>query len=100
MKTEKYQQIKMIFIPPYSPNLNPIERVWKFFKKNVLENQFYKTFQEFNKAIDDFFQKDLKSQTMKEKLKKFASDNFHIQHREKLSLIFEPDEFECNYFGR
>lgn len=100
LKREKYQQIKMIFIPPYSPNLNPIEKVWKFFKKEVLENQFYKTFEEFNNAIDDFFQKDLKSQTMKEKLKRFASDNFHIRRREELSIICQPDKFKCNYFGR
>ncbi len=100
LKQEKYQRIQMIFIPPYSPNLNPIENVWKFFKKEVMENQFYKTFKEFNKAIDDFFQKDLKSQTMKEKLKKSASDNFHIRDREKLSLICQPTDFKCNYFGR
>ena len=35
LKTEKYKRIKMIFLPAYSPNLNPIERVWKFFKKEV-----------------------------------------------------------------
>ena len=90
----------MIFIPPYSPNLNPIERVWKFFKKEVLENQFYKTFQEFNEAINDFFQIDIKSQTMKRKLTKYASDNFHIHDRKKLSLICQPNDFKCNYFGR
>ncbi len=100
LKTEKYKRIKMIFIPPYSPNLNPIERVWKFFKKEVLENNFYKTFKEFKKAIDNFFQKELKSQTMKEKLKRFASDNFHIRHREKLLLICQPNKFKYNYFGR
>ena len=100
LKTEKYRRIKMIFIPPYSPNLNPIERVWKFFKKEVLENQFYKTFKEFQKAIDDFFDKEIKLQTMKEKLKKFASDNFHIRYRETLCVIGEPVVFQYNYFGR
>lgn len=43
LQTEKYQRIKMIFLPAYAPNLNPIERVWKFFKKEVLENRFYDT---------------------------------------------------------
>jgi transposase len=99
LKTEKYERIKMIFIPAYSPNLNPIEKVWKFFKKEALENQFYKTLKEFKKAIDDFFQKDLKTQTMKEKLKKFATDNFHIRHRNDLAIISEPVQFEYNYFG-
>lgn len=51
LQTEKYQRIKMIFLPAYAPNLNPIERVWKCFKKEVLENRFYKTVCEFKSAI-------------------------------------------------
>jgi len=90
----------MIFIPPYSPNLNPIERVWKFFKKEIMENQFYKTLKEFQKAIDDFFNKEIKSQTMKEKLKRFASDNFHIRNRENICVIGEAIGFKYNYFGK
>jgi transposase len=43
------------FLPPYSPNLNLIERLWKFMKKKVTANKYYKTFGEFTKAIDDFF---------------------------------------------
>jgi transposase len=100
LKENRYKRIKMIFIPAYSPNLNPIERVWKFFKKKVLENQFYKTFKEFKKEIDDFFQKKIKTEEMKEELKRFASDNFHIRHREKLSLICQPADFKYNHFGK
>jgi transposase len=99
LKENRYRRIKMIFIPTYSPNLNPIERVWKFFKKEVIENQFYKTFKEFKEGIDDFFQKRIKTEEMKEKLKVFASDNFHIRHREKISLICQPADFKYNYFG-
>ena len=47
--------IKLIFLPPYSPNLNLIERLWKFMKKKVKGNKYYKTFKEFTKAIHDFF---------------------------------------------
>jgi len=100
LKTEKYSSIKMIFIPAYSPNLNPIERVWKFFKKEVMENKFYKTFTEFKDAIDNFFKKELKLSMMKEKLRKFASDNFHIRNRGILHHTLPPDSFEFNYFGR
>ncbi len=35
-------KIALIFLPPYSPNLNLIERFWKFFKKKVLYRQYYK----------------------------------------------------------
>ena len=35
--------IELIFLPSYSPNLNLIERYWKFLKKKCLYNQFYKS---------------------------------------------------------
>jgi transposase len=100
LKSEKYQRIKMIFLPPYAPNLNPIERVWKFFKKNVLENKFYKTFGEFEKAIDTFFKEKLKLPIMQEKLRRFATDNFHIRHRELSYLPLLYNKFRLNFFGR
>ena len=31
-----FAKIELMFLPPYSPNLNPIERYWKFFKKKVM----------------------------------------------------------------
>lgn len=49
------KKIKLIFLPPYSPNLNLIERLWKFFKKKVLYNQYYETVKVFRKACIDFF---------------------------------------------
>ena len=100
LKSKKYQRIKMIFLPPYAPNLNPIERVWKFFKKNVLENKFYKTFGQFEKAIDIFFKEKLKLPIMQEKLRQFATDNFHIRHRELCYLPLPYDSFRLNFFGR
>ena len=47
--------IDLVFLPAYSPNLNLIERLWKFFKKKVMKNQYYKDFAIFKKAIEDFF---------------------------------------------
>ncbi len=100
LQTDKYKRIKMIFLPAYAPNLNPIERVWKFFKKEVLENKFYKTFCEFKDAIDIFFKEELKLPIMQEKLRRFASDNFHIHHRELCYLPSPYDSFRMNFFGR
>jgi transposase len=45
--------IELIFLPSYSPNLNLIERYWKFLKKKCLYNQFYSDFPSFCAAIDD-----------------------------------------------
>ena len=49
----KYR-VHLVFLPPYSPNLNLIERLWKFLKKNVLAGFYYHSKQAFNDAIDDF----------------------------------------------
>jgi len=47
--------VNLVFLPPYSPNLNLIERYWKCFKKMVLYGIYYETFSEFKRACDDFF---------------------------------------------
>jgi transposase len=48
-------KINLVFLPPYCPNLNLIERLWKFFKKKVMKNKYYQTFAEFEKVVYDFF---------------------------------------------
>lgn len=54
LKSQK--RIKMRYLPPYSPNLNPIERLWKFMRKNVINTKYYPEFIEFKKATIDFFE--------------------------------------------
>lgn len=51
----KKLNIKLIFLPPYSPNLNLIERLWKFLKNKIRKNIYYNTFAKFKKAIYEFF---------------------------------------------
>ena len=48
-------RIELVFLPPYAPNLNLIERFWKFFKKTVLYGRYYETFSQFKTACDNFF---------------------------------------------
>lgn len=48
------KRVRFVYLPPYSPNLNLIERLWKFCKKTVL-GQFYARFAEFTAAVDAFF---------------------------------------------
>jgi len=45
--------VELIFLPSYSPNLNLIERVWKFVKAEVLNAAYISTFDEFKEIIDD-----------------------------------------------
>jgi transposase len=43
--------IELLFLPTYSPNLNLIERFWKFVKKQCLYCKYYPTFHDFKEAI-------------------------------------------------
>ena len=48
-------KIALHFLPPYSPNLNPIERLWKWMKERVIYNTYYEHFEEFKAAVMGFF---------------------------------------------
>jgi len=44
--------ITLLFLPSYSPNLNLIERLWKFLKRHALYGHYHPTFAEFRAAIE------------------------------------------------
>jgi transposase len=46
--------IELLFLPPYSPNLNLIERFWKFVKKHSLYSRYYPDSAAFQQAILSF----------------------------------------------
>ena len=52
---ETAPRIQLVFLPTYSPELNLIERLWKFFKKKVLYNQYYEDLKSFRQASIHFF---------------------------------------------
>ena len=49
-------KLQLHYLPPYSPNLNLIERLWKIMRQQVTYNQYYSTFDEFQHNIKTFFQ--------------------------------------------
>lgn len=51
----KTSRVELHFLPPYSPNLNPIERLWKWMKERVIYNSYYESFEEFREAVMGFF---------------------------------------------
>jgi transposase len=71
----KGSRIRLIFLPPYSPNLNVIERLWKFFKRQVLYNRYYEHFHEFSAACRKFFD-ELGSYA--DQLRTLLTENFEI----------------------
>jgi transposase len=45
--------IGLLYLPAYSPNLNLIERLWRFVKKQVLYSRHYDKFSAFKGSIDN-----------------------------------------------
>lgn len=43
--------LELVFLPPYSPNLNLIERLWKYVKKEIISNHYFESAAIFHKAI-------------------------------------------------
>jgi transposase len=77
--------IHLLFLPPYSPNLNIIERLWKFTKKKILYAKYYNNPQDFHQTIQSFF-KDI-NQNFQEELKSLLSLKFQFFDNKK-SLIY------------
>lgn len=72
---DQNSKIKMVHLPGYSPNLNLIERLWKFMKKEVINSFYYEKYDEFKEAILFFF-KNIKS--YKKELETLLTLNFTI----------------------
>lgn len=51
--------IKLLYLPPYSPNLNSIERLWKVMNEHARNNKFFRTANEFRQSINNFFKRTL-----------------------------------------
>jgi transposase len=70
-------KIKLVYLPPYSPNLNLMERVWGLLRKNLLGNTFNETYADFKNSIKTFFNKTLRAK------------------KEEWLLPLITDEFQC-----
>lgn len=72
---KRRRRIHLIYLPAYSPNLNIIERLWKFFKEEKLYGTYYETYQEFTTVVMDFFRN---IGQYREQLRTRLTDNFQI----------------------
>jgi transposase len=75
--------ITLLFLPSYSPNLNLIERLWKFIKRRTLYGRYHPTFADFQAAIQETL--DGLPTTHAEPLKTLMTLNF--QRFENVSLM-------------
>lgn len=81
----KAADIELLFLPTYSPNLNLIERLWKFVKKKRLYSKYYEKFKEFKISIMECIE--AKGDAIMQELKTFLSCNFQSFKNAKISTI-------------
>ena len=65
----KSLEIELLYLPTYSPNLNLIERLWKFVKKKCLYGKYYEDFTQFSSAISG------------------SLTDAHLQHKKELDSL-------------
>ena len=69
-----HHRVELLFLPPYSPNLNLIERLWGLLKDRILRI-YYPTFTAFQHAIANFFQS---LEQYADELRSLMTQNFQI----------------------
>lgn len=80
----KTSRIKVHYLPPYSPNLNPIERLWKIMREHTVYNRYYESCTDFFKEVRNFFSEKIKD--MKELLKSRINDKFQVIDLQPIQL--------------
>ncbi|OGI16812.1 MAG: hypothetical protein A2287_02210 [Candidatus Melainabacteria bacterium RIFOXYA12_FULL_32_12] len=47
------ENIRLLYLPTYSPDFNPIERLWKYFKDEFIKNRFYENIYHLRNTVND-----------------------------------------------
>ena len=77
-------RIKLHFLPPYAPHLNPIERLWGMMHKWVTHNRWHPSFATFRERIVQFLEEVTERW---DELKSYVTDNFRIVTHEGLTFV-------------
>ena len=72
------------YLPPYSPNLNPIERLWKIMREHVIYNKIYPKFAKFTTAVRQFFADTVP--IIQDTLRARINDNFEVIRHNPVQL--------------
>jgi transposase len=83
---ENHSRVNLIYLPPYCPNLNLIERLWKFLYKKVSVCRRYKKFVDFQNAILGFLDNIAQ---YKDELDTLMTENFNIIRHKNSNFILD-----------
>lgn len=73
---EENKNLDILYLPPYCPHLNLIERVWKYFYKQTISNRYYERFEMFVEGCKKFFRR-----SHRKKLKSLLTEKFHFSRK-------------------
>ena len=79
-----HSKINLIYLPPYCPNLNLIERMWKFMYKKGTTFRHYKKFAEFKEATINFLNN---VHNYREELDTLMVEKFHTINPQSSNFI-------------
>ena len=68
------QKIKLLYLPPYSPDLNPKEAVWKDIREKQTHNTYFNSISALSNALDSY-------------ISRFSTPNKHIKSICKLNYV-------------
>lgn len=58
------KKVELMFLPPYSPDLNPIERLWKYFKDEFLNNSLFENLLKIKETVYEGLKKIINSRLL------------------------------------
>ena len=71
---ENKNKIKLLFLPPYSPDLNPKEIIWKDIREKKTHNTYFESITALTKSLDDY-------------IIKYSLPNKHIKSKCKFKYV-------------
>ena len=57
----EFENIRTVYLPPYSPELNPVEHLWEHIREKYLRNSFWQSIEELEKILEKILQEISKS---------------------------------------
>ena len=82
----KTSRIEPWYLPPYSPNLNPIERLWKIMREVKIYNRYYESCVDFFHEIRSFFSEDISERAQRWSSR--INDNFQVIELNPIQPVF------------